>query len=205
MNTTNPADASPPGPRTPPDRTPGAGRAFWLIAVVLVAAGAIAGLVWAWTAPSPHVAMTMTELGPFPNDEEQAARLVAMDGWYAALGAGTALVLGTVLATLFLRHGLVMVAGLLVGSVLAAVAAVVVGSLVANGALIWSWSPHAAPGTALSAPLTLHAYGILVAWPLAALAPVIPLVWLGSGRDGELSGVIHSRRDQSRTPEAPMR
>ncbi|GAA2757070.1 hypothetical protein [Actinopolymorpha rutila] len=205
MNTTYPPDATSPGPRTPPDRAPGAGRAFWVIAVVLVAAGAIAGLVWAWTAPSPHVAMTMTELGPFPNDEEEAARLVSMDGWYAALGAGTSLVLGTVLATLFLRHGLVTVAGLLVGSVLAALAAVVVGSLVANGSLIWSWDPHASPGTPLSAPLTLHAYGVLVSWPLAALAPVIPLVWLGSGRDGEPSRVIHSRRGRSRTPEAPMR
>ncbi|MFD2080271.1 hypothetical protein SAMN05421678_110148 [Actinopolymorpha cephalotaxi] len=205
MNTTYPADASAPGPRTPPDRAPGAGRAFWVVAVVLVAAGAIAGLVWAWTAPSPHVAMTMTELGPFPNDEEQAARLVSMDGWYAALGAGTALVLGTVLATLFLRHGLVTVAGLLAGSVLAAFAAVVVGSLVANGSLVWTWSPHAAPGTALSAPLTLHAYGVLVSWPLAALAPVIPLVWSGSGRDGDFSRVIHSGRDRSRTPDAPMR
>lgn len=165
------------------DSVPGRGRAFLVIVIVMVVAGVVVGLVW--TRLNPHVAMTMTELGPFPNTELEAARQVSMDAWYAALGAVTGLLLGAVLATVYLRHGVLTVVALLVGAVLASVLAFVTGSLVANGAVVVGWHPQAAPGSPLTAPLNLHAYGVLLSWPIGALAPVVPLVWLGWSRDEE--------------------
>jgi MFS family permease len=168
-------------------RRAGRRRAAVLIVALLVVAGGAAGL--AWTALAPRVTMGMTVVGPVPVTEEAAGQLVGMDAWYALLGGAVGIVLGTVLATLFLRHGTAMVVSLVVGGCLAAVAALVVGSYVANGSLLLAWHPHAPPGTRLTAPLMLHARGYLLAWPIAVLAPVIPLAWLGwnSGPPGDVA------------------
>jgi hypothetical protein len=75
----------------------------------------------------------------------------------------------------------------------------VAGSLVANGGIVLAWNPAVAPDTAQPAPLTLHAYGCLLVWPIAVLAPVVPLAFLGADDhkdldpEGAFPGPIPSR------------
>jgi MFS family permease len=178
-----------------PSRTAGA---VAVILLVLAVGGVGVGLVWAAVAPS--VDMAMTQIGPVPVSELDAGRIVAMDAWYAVLGGGAGLLLGAVLATVFLRHGAAMVVALAVGACLAAVLAYAAGSLAANGELVLRWAPDAAPETLLSSPLILHAYGFLFVWPVAVLASVVPLAWLGTPDDGDGYRYVGGRRTESRPP-----
>jgi len=188
----------PPTSATPPEQpagdprgvsggsSTGRRRAFVLIVVVLAIAGAVAGFVWARLVPD--VEFVMTQIGPMPGSEIDAGELASMDSWYGVLGGGVGLVLGAVLATVFLRYGAVTVVALAVGGCLAAVAAFVVGSVVANGGVVLTWQPKAPLDTRLTSPLTLHAYGFLLVWPIAVLAPVVPVAWFGG-----TEGAAHER------------
>lgn len=140
-----------------------------------MAAGVVAGLVWPHLVP--EVEMQMTELGPYPVSETEAGELMVMDGWFALLGGGLGLLCGSVLATVFLRYGSIMVLALLGGSCAAALLAFTVGTIGGNGEVVLAWNPQASPGTSLTAPLQLHAYGVALLWPIATLAPVAPLAW----------------------------
>jgi hypothetical protein len=184
---------TPPGSAFPPERSalddaqghvadesvtdPRRGRACLVIVLTLALAGVGCGIAWALV--TPDIELVMTQLGPVPASELDAGRLVAMDTWFALVGGVTGLVVGAVLTTVFLRQGVVLVLALIAGASLAAVLALAVGSLVANGTVIWTAGPVGAIDTTVAAPLRLHAYGYLLAWPIAALAPVVPLTWLG--------------------------
>jgi cation transporter-like permease len=178
----NPADpsapAGAPGRRRShrPERAEQGGlRAVLIIVGVFAVLGIAAGVVWQQMAP--QVEMQMTEIGPYPVNELEAGQLMSMDGWYAALAGCLGLIAGSVLATIFLRHAWVMVLGLLAGSVLAAVLAFTIGTVMGNGEIIVAWQPEAKLWSPLSAPLQLHAYGVALIWPIAALAPIVPLAW----------------------------
>jgi hypothetical protein len=155
--------------------------AFVVPLVVLAVAGVVAGLVWPFLVPD--VQLRMTEVGPYPASEQDAGLLASMDGWYAVLGGGAGVMLGAVLGTVYLRHGLVTVFALLVGGLVAAVVSFVTGSLVANGAVVLRWEPDLPMGALAPAPLTLRAWGFLLVWPIAALMPLLPLAWLGWADD----------------------
>ncbi|WP_020573446.1 hypothetical protein [Actinopolymorpha alba] len=189
---------------SPGRRGTGSALAFTTVVGVLALAGVVVGFAWARLAP--RVEMVMTQIGPFPPTELEAGKLVAMDAWYAILAGGTGVVLGAVLGTIYLRRGISMVFALTVGSLLAAVLAFVVGDLVANGEIVLAWHPRAQPGDTLTTPLTLHAFGVLLVWPLAALAPVIPLAWLGwAGEESSASPVIHRPNSPDMGQESAVR
>jgi hypothetical protein len=191
-----------PGRRRRP--APRAGRSAGAVVVIVLVLGlAGVGIGLAWAALAPSVQMAMTQVGVVPISELDAGRVVAMDSWYAVLGGGAGLVLGAVLASVFLRHGVAMVIALLVGASLAAVLAYISGSLAANGEIVLRWQPDAQPDTLLSAPLMLHAYGFLLVWPLAVLAPVIPLAWLGAHDDRDEYG--YDRADPVSSRPRPAR
>jgi hypothetical protein len=180
-------------------------RAALIIVGVLAVLGIIAGVVWQQLAPD--VEMRMTEVGPYPVNELEAGQLMSMDGWYAALAGVIGLVAGSVLATVFLRHAGAMVIALVLGSCLAAALAFTVGTVMGNGEIILAWEPDAKLWAPLSAPLQLHAYGVALIWPIAALAPVVPLAWWAwpiaeQEADGEeLAGTDDPR--WPRTPSTP--
>lgn len=185
--TTGIPPSSPTPPSSPPDvpaqGTTGRGesiarrRAFVVCVVVLALAGVVSGLVWPLLVPD--VELRMTHVGPYPASEHDAGLLAAMDSWYAVLGGVAGVLLGAVLGTLYLRHGVVTVVALLVGGVVAALASFVIGELVANGAVILRWEPDLPVGASMQAPLMLRAYGFLLVWPVAVLAPLLPLAWFG--------------------------
>ncbi|HEY6738919.1 MAG TPA: hypothetical protein VI076_08720 [Actinopolymorphaceae bacterium] len=170
--------AHPPAPGSG-DRESRAGRrrAVLVIVTVLGSLGLIAGLVWPHVVP--RVDMIMTSVGPYPVSEAEAASLMAMDGWYAVFAGIGGVLAGAVLGGLYLRHGLTTLFALLGGSILAAVLALVVGSVSESGELLLAWDPRVPADTEITAPLMLHAYGVLLVWPIATLAPLLPLAWLG--------------------------
>lgn len=166
-------------------------RTVALVVGAFALAGVAAGVAWSRLAGrTGPVEMFMTQFGPYPSSEVDAGQLVAMDGWYAVVGAVGGLVLGAIFYGAFHRHGLWVVAALTVGGLLAAAVALAVGTFVANDDVVVAWQPDAEIGHALRAPLTLRAYGAMVVWPLAALLPVLVIGWLvddeGSG------GVVHT-------------
>ncbi|MEQ7007371.1 hypothetical protein ABN028_14435 [Actinopolymorpha sp. B17G11] len=194
---------TPPSPAIPPERSafddahghaaeeslPDRGRLRACMVIVLTLALAGVGCGIAWAVLAPDIELIMTQVGPLPASELDAGRLVAMDSWYAVLAGVIGLMLGAVLATFFLRQGVVMVVALIAGACLAAVLASAAGSLVANGTVVWTADPAATVDTTVAAPLRLHAYGYLFAWPIAVLAPVVPLAWLGWLDDDRPAGI----------------
>lgn len=173
-------------------------RAVFIVFAVFAGLGIVAGLLW------PHlvtkVEMVMTEIGPYPLSEETAGQLMAMDAWFAALAAGAALVAGAILASFYLQYDTATVLALLGASTLAAVLALVVGSLSGSGELLLAWDPKVPVETRLTAPLMLHAYGVLLVWPIAALAPVLPLAWLGWTEGNPAGGVTVPSLEQGNNP-----
>lgn len=157
-------------------------RAAVVIIGVFLAAGVAIGLIWPHLVPD--VDMVMTQVGPYPVTEADAGDLMSMDAWYALLGGGAALLIGAVLGAIYIRFGVATVLTLLVGASVAAVVALAVGTLSAGGEVLLAWEPQVPEQTELTAPVMLHAYGVMLAWPVAALAPMIPLAWLGWEHDG---------------------
>jgi hypothetical protein len=209
----NPADADPSAPLGAPGRRrlqrpdrPGRAergglRAFLIIVGVFAVLGIAAGVVWQQMAP--QVEMRMTEIGPYPVSELEAGQLMSMDGWYAALAGCLGLIAGSVLATIFLKHAWTMVLSLLAGACLAAILAFTIGTVMGNGEIIVAWQPEAKLWAPLSAPLQLHAYGVALIWPIAALAPIVPLAWWAwpiAEQDADEPGTT----DQPGWPPAPQ-
>jgi hypothetical protein len=188
--------------RRPERAEQGGTRAALIIVGVLAVLGVVAGVVWQQLAP--EVEMRMTDVGPYPVNELEAGQLMSMDGWYAALAGVIGLVAGSVLATVFLRHAGTMVIALVAGSCLAAVLAFAVGTVMGNGEIIVAWEPDAKLWSPLSAPLQLHAYGVALIWPIAALAPVVPLAWWAWPiAEPEADGDEPAATDDPRWPRTP--
>jgi hypothetical protein len=179
-------------PQPSPPRTPEPSRlkAALVVVVVFVVAGVASGLAWPHLVP--QVQMVMTDLGPFPVSEAEAGQLMAMDGTYAGLAGILGLLLGTTLFMIFQRRGPAIVGAIAVGAGLAAALALTVGSFSSAGELVLAWQPHAEVGTELAAPLGLHAYGVMLIWPIAAIAPIVPLVWLTWRERWGAERVVHT-------------
>lgn len=170
---TTPTPAAPAAVRGRRRAATGRARVLAVLVGPLVLVGLVAGVIWPFLLPD--VQMQMTTVGPYPVSELDASGLMAMDGWFAVLAGVGGLLTGSVLATVLMRHGWLLVFGLLVGAVLAAAVMLTVGSLIGNGELLLQWEPDAAPGAELLAPVQLHAYGVALVWPVAVLSPVLPL------------------------------
>lgn len=153
--------------------------AIGIIVAAFAVAGVVAGTVWSRLGlRGGPIEAIMYDGRPVFTDEVTAARLFAMDGSFAVVGAIAGLLLGAVLYPLFRRHGPWTVGALVVGGLLGAVISFGVGTFAANDQLILAWNPTAEQGATVSAPLTLHAYGVAVAWPISALVSVLVLCWL---------------------------
>jgi hypothetical protein len=147
------------------------GRA--LVAGLLVAAGTAVlglagGLIWAGIAP--RVVYQVYTLKPpiayAVNPETNA--FIAADGIYCfiALAGG---VLAALLCYRFIRrYGPLPMAGLVVGSVVAAFLAMWTGHLATGAGTFDHLLATSKPGALLRAPISLGAHGALAFWPLAA-------------------------------------
>lgn len=148
---------------------------------VFVLIGIAVGVVWPQLVAQPKMLM-IRDIGVQPVSEDDAAKLITMDGWYALLGMSACVVAGASLYVVFRRFGGWTVLAQFVGAGLAAFIAVVVGTVIGNNEVILAWQPDAEVGSTLQAPVALHSYGVMALWAIAAVLPVLPLIlllWLG--------------------------
>jgi hypothetical protein len=141
------------------------------LAATVAATGAVVGAVWVWT--TPRAQAVVGDGGVFLADPEGQAA-IATDGRFALLGAGAGLCCG-LLAFVVLRHrGVSAAVGLAAGGVAASVLAWRLGTWLGPEAVSVA-AKGAAAGTRLDLPLELRATGVLLAWPLLAVASYLVL------------------------------
>ena len=139
----------------------------WAVTTATLALlGPPAGLLWA--AVAPPVRYLVLEGRPVLADPETQA-LIAGDGWFALITGAAGLACGT-LAYLAGGRGndIPLLLGLGSGGVAAALLAWWSGHQV--GLAEFEWAVRAAAGGPVESPPDLHATGVVVCWPLLAVA-----------------------------------
>jgi hypothetical protein len=142
-------------------------RDFVLTVGVLAALGAAAGLIWSMVAPrTPYV---VTGSGPRLADPMSQA-IIAADGWFALITGVAGLACG-VAAYLLARRGrpIALLAGLAAGGLLAGRLTLGVGTSL-DGTTVQAAAPGGAAVGSTFGVLTVTAAGVLLCWPLIAVA-----------------------------------
>ena len=159
-------------------------RAGLLVVLGCAVAGVVLGVVWRLVVPLAEMEKTATGVLPVGGAETE----VAADGWFAVCAA-LAGVLAAVAAALLLRSGrLGALVGLAAGGLLGALVAWRVGLLLSPPELAAS-AKEARVGDTFEGPLRMSAYGVLLAWPTAAVITFFAVV---AGLDVESHGSAHS-------------
>ncbi|MFC7383856.1 hypothetical protein [Sphaerisporangium rhizosphaerae] len=143
-------------------------RDFGLTVVVLALLGIAAGFLWSALAPrTPYV---VTKTGPVLADPTTQS-LIAADGWFAVITGGAGLACGIV-AYLVARKGrpLALLAGLAAGGMLGGWLALSVGTSIGGSIIQAAAVPGSASVGATVNVLSVTARGVLLAWPLVAVA-----------------------------------
>ncbi len=154
-------------------------------AVVLLAvavAGFALGLLWVWLAPRVPLVSDGTAVLLADSEGENA---VGADGVFLLLGLAFGAV--SALAVFLLRRGggVAVVVGLALGGVLGSVLGWGTGTLLGPTHDVVARARTVGEGVTFDAPLELHAYGVLLAWPVAAMAVHLALTALFGPRDPE--------------------
>ncbi|MGW5674356.1 hypothetical protein ACWEV4_04630 [Streptomyces sp. NPDC003860] len=151
-----------------------------LTVVALAVLGIVLGLLWLWLAPKVQLISNGREIYLRDTEGEEA---IGADGTFALL----ALAFGAVSAAGVFwwrrRGGIVLVLALALGGL--------VGGLVAWRLGVWlgpttdlvAHAKSVGPNVPFDGPLELRAYGVLVAWPLSAMAVHLTLTGLLGPRD----------------------
>ncbi|MBB5629334.1 hypothetical protein, partial [Sphaerisporangium krabiense] len=142
-------------------------RDFGATVGVLVVLGVVAGFTW--SALAPRTPYLITRTGPQLTDPTTQS-LIAADGWFAVVTGVGGLACGIV-AYLVARKGrpVAMLAGLAVGGLLAGFLTLSVGMSLGDSTIRAAAAGAAAIGSRVDV-LTVNANGVLLAWPLVAVA-----------------------------------
>ncbi|MET8750700.1 hypothetical protein ABZW32_11490 [Streptomyces sp. NPDC004667] len=160
---------------TPADIRDGAAVTF-----VVGVAGVLLGLLWAWLAP--RVQYVSNGEAVFLRDTESEARIGA-DGTFflLAMGFGVLSALGVFLWRR--RGGVPLVIGLALGAGFAALVGWRVGLWLGPGSDVPAAAAKAGKGVPFDAPLQVLAYGVLLVWPMTAVAVHLGLTAVWGPRD----------------------
>ncbi|MCQ0022342.1 ABC transporter permease, partial [Streptomyces somaliensis DSM 40738] len=169
-------------PHTTEELTAAEVRRAAAILLVAAVAGIALGLLWLWLAPRvPLVSDGESVL----LKESEAEHAVGADGVFVLLGLAFG-ALGAL--AVFLRHrqgGIAVVVGLALGGLLGSALAWGTGTLLGPTHDVVARARAVGEGVVFDAPLELHAYGALLAWPAAAMAVHLALTALFGPRDPE--------------------
>lgn len=137
-----------------------------VVIATFVALGIAGALLWHAVV---HLPTFVRAGGGGQMGEEQLAGLISIDGWYAAIGGGAALIAGVVLMLTRARRPVMTVALVFVAACVAAVIMLYLGR--------WLGPPdpgpvlrHAADGTEVPVRLWPHTLAVAMVWPFAAVA-----------------------------------
>ncbi|MFJ3159458.1 DUF2567 domain-containing protein [Streptomyces kanasensis] len=154
-------------------------------AVVLLAvavAGFALGLLWLWLAPRIPLVSDGTAVLLTDSEGEGA---VGTDGVFLLLGLAFGAVSAPAVFLLQRRGGIAVVVGLALGGVLGSVLGWGTGTLLGPTHDVVARARAVGEGVTFDAPLELHAYGVLLAWPVAAMAVHLALTALFTPREPE--------------------
>jgi hypothetical protein len=140
-------------------------RDFAVTVLVLAVAGLVAGVLWSLAAP--RAPLLVTAEGVRLADPSTQA-LIEADGWFAVITGVAGLACGVAGYLLSRRRPMPVLLGLAGGGVLAGFLARWLGGVVNVGSA--SVAAPAGGGTVVQSALTLTATGVLVSWPLLAVA-----------------------------------
>ncbi|MFD9453662.1 hypothetical protein ACFWBC_11290 [Streptomyces sp. NPDC059985] len=150
------------------------------VTLVVGVAGVLLGLLWAWLAPRAQYVSNGEAV--FLRDTESEARIGA-DGTFFLLALGFG-VLSAVAVFLWRRRGGVpLVIGLTLGACFASLAGWRLGLLLGPSANLPAAAAAAGKGVPFDAPLQLLAHGVLLVWPMTAVALHLGLTALWSPRE----------------------
>lgn len=158
-----------------PSRTRGGRRrvpgwAWALLAPVL--AGLVVGVAWRALAPTAAVQAVMSGKMLLVNAPKAPELFAAQDGTLVLLGAAAGVVTGVLVVLRARRRPLTATVLAALGSLAGSALAVVVGHALGPGSLAsqgFRASAAAADQPALTSPISLHAPGAALVWPLLAL------------------------------------
>jgi hypothetical protein len=148
--------------------------------------GVLSALVWWQVTPLAEYTRTASnaQMG-----EEQLGRQVSADGWYFAIATVAGLLSGIVLVSWRHRDPVATVILLVPGALLCAWLMLRLG--------LWLGPenpkealPHVAVGAHVPLQLRIHADGLLLVWPIAALLGAIGVIWGTDTRPGSRAAKI---------------
>jgi hypothetical protein len=171
-------------------------RAGLLVGLGCAVAGVVVGVVWRVVVPLAELKKTASGVLQVGGAETE----VAADGWFAVCAA-LAGVLAAVAAALLLRSGrLGALVGLAAGGLVGAVVAWRVGLLLSPPEIAAA-AKVARVGDTFEGPLRMSAYGVLLAWPTAAVITFFAVV---AGLDVESHGTDRAERLPERADHAGL-
>lgn len=144
------------------------------------ALGIVAALVWWQVTPLAEYTRTATnaQMG-----EEQLGRQVSADGWYFAIAAVGGLISGVVLLSWRHRDPVATVVLLVPGALLCAWLTLRLG-LWLGPSSPKEVLPHVSVGAHVPVQLKVHASGVVLVWPIAALLGAVGVIWGTDTRPG---------------------
>lgn len=153
-----------------------------VIAVAVTVCGVLLGLLWSWLAP--HVPLVSDGEAVYLRDTE-GEQAIGADGTFVLLSLAFGAVSGLVVFLVRRHGGIPLVVGLALGGLLGAVLAWQLGIRLGPSRDVVARATEVGKGVTFDAPLELHAWGALLAWPFAALVVHLGLTGLFGPRDPE--------------------
>ncbi|MEV2200752.1 DUF2567 domain-containing protein [Streptomyces fradiae] len=154
-------------------------------AVVLLAvgvAGFALGLLWLWLAPRVPLVSDGRSVLLLESEAEHA---VGVDGVFILLGLAFGAVSALGVFLFYRQGGIAVVVGLALGGVIGSLLGWGTGTLLGPTHDVVARAREVGEGVRFDAPLELHAYGALLAWPVAAMIAHLALTALFGPRDPE--------------------
>ncbi|MER7762394.1 hypothetical protein [Streptomyces sp. NPDC097619] len=176
------------------------------VTLLVAFSGVFLGLLWAWLAP--RVQYVSNGEAVFLRDTENEGRIGA-DGTFFLIALGLGVLSGVLVFLARRRRGAVgVVIGLSIGSVLASLLGWRLGLWLGPSRDVVDTARAVGKGVPFDAPLQLLAYGVLLVWPVSAVAAHLGMTMAFGPRDPEPKtwetyppGYAHPRWNPEPTPE----
>jgi hypothetical protein len=160
-------------------------RAAAVTALVTVS-GVVLGLLWLWLAP--RVPLISDDTAVFLSNSE-GEEAIGADGTFVLLGLACGAVSGALVFFFRRSGGIALVIGLALGGLLGSLLAWRLGVWLGPDQDVVAHARSVGKGVIFDAPLQLRAKGVLLAWPLGAMAVHLGLTAAFAPRDPEPWGM----------------